>query len=88
MKINFCLLFLLFVTTLNTVVAQSPVKSIGKIVSVSISDQTVNITTNNAFASVTVYSPGVIRVRIDKQKLNSDFSYAVISKPEDIHSLR
>jgi len=82
MKINFCILFLISVITLNTVVAQSPVKGIGKITNVVIDDQTVNITTDNAFARITIYSPDVIRVRIDKQKLNLDFSYAVISQPE------
>jgi alpha-glucosidase len=82
MKINFCILFLTPLFILNTVFAQTPVKGIGKITSVAINDQTVNINTNNAFAQITVYSPTVIRVRIDKNKLGNDFSYAVISQPE------
>jgi alpha-glucosidase len=82
MKIIFCLLFFISFITLNTVVAQSPVKGIGKITNIAIDDQTVNITTDNTFARITVYSPTVIRVRIDKKKLGADFSYAVISQPE------
>jgi alpha-glucosidase len=61
--------------------AQDPVKGIGKITGVEIKDQSVNITTDNDFAAITVYSPGIIRVRIDKQKLREDFSYAIISQP-------
>ena len=64
----------------------SPVKSIGKVNSVDIHDQQVDITTDNAFARVSVYSANVVRVRIDKQKLGSDFSYAVISSPQKTKS--
>ena len=71
-------------TALNTAVAQSPVKGIGKVASVAVNGQSVNITTDNAFANITVYSANVIRVRIDKQKLTTDFSYAVISQPEKV----
>ncbi|GAA4324597.1 glycoside hydrolase family 31 protein [Mucilaginibacter gynuensis] len=42
----------------------------------------VKITTQNARAEVTVYTPSVIRVRIDKHELAADFSYAVIAKPQ------
>jgi len=61
--------------------AQNPVKEIGKVTNVEINNQVVNIITENAFASITVYSANIIRVRIDKQKLKPDFSYAVISQP-------
>ena len=62
--------------------AQSPVKHIGNIRDVKISGQTISITTENAFASVIIYSADVIRVRIDKQKLKDDLSYAVVAQPE------
>jgi len=65
----------------QSAIAQNPVKEIGKVTKVEINTQLVNITTDNAFASVIVYSPDIIRVRIDKQPLKPDFSYAVVSQP-------
>ena len=59
-------------------IAQSPVKNTGNVRSVKVTGQTVNIITDNAFAAITVYSPDIIRVRIDKQKLKEDISYAVV----------
>lgn len=64
------------------VMAQSPVKNIGNVRDVKVNGQTITITTENAFASITVYSANVIRVRIDKQKLKDDMSYAVVATPE------
>ncbi|QJD95063.1 DUF4968 domain-containing protein [Mucilaginibacter robiniae] len=60
----------------------NPVKSIGNVNNVQINGQQVKLTTDNAHAEVTVYSPSVIRVRIDKQPLGRDFSFAVIASPE------
>lgn len=62
--------------------SQNPVKEIGNIKSVQIKGQQVNITTQYAHALITVYSPHIIRVRIDKQKLKPDQSYAVIMQPQ------
>lgn len=58
-----------------------PVREPGKVTAVSIHGQEVRITTEKAFASITAYSPSVIRVRVDKQALAKDFSYAVIAQP-------
>jgi alpha-glucosidase len=58
------------------------VKGVGNINSVRIQGQQVDITTDNAYAQITVYSPDIIRVRMDKQKLAADFSYAVIAQPQ------
>ena len=58
------------------------VKSVGNVTDVKIDGQQVSLTTGTAYVQVTVYSPSVIRVRMDKQQLGKDFSYAVISKPE------
>ena len=58
--------------------SDSQVKLIGNITAVKISSQQVDIVTTNGFVSIAVYSPSIIRVRIDKHKLGSDFSYAVI----------
>jgi alpha-glucosidase len=57
------------------------VKNTGKVTAVNIQSQEIRITTQNGFAVITAYSPSIIRVRIDKQPLAKDFSYAVISKP-------
>lgn len=62
-------------------VAQSGVVNIGDVKSVRKEGGQVKITTTSAFADITVYSPGVIRVRIDKQPPAADLSYAVIAKP-------
>jgi alpha-glucosidase len=75
-----CLLILL-ITGNFFALAQSPVKNVGNIKSVAVNDQQLTITTDNAFAQVTVYSANIIRVRLDKQQLATDFSYAVIGAP-------
>ena len=62
--------------------AQGPVKHIGNIRSVKQDGQSVSITTDNAYAKITVYSPSIIRIRVDKQPLKTDFSYAVTGNPE------
>lgn len=75
-------LFLPLLLVCSQIFAQtSPVKSAGNITHVTVSGQQVDITTDNAYAQVTVYSANIIRVRMDKQALGADFSYAVISQP-------
>jgi alpha-glucosidase len=64
----------------------SAVKSIGNVTDVQISGQQVKLTTGVAHVEVTVYTPSVIRVRMDKQQLGDDFSYAVIAKPQTTKS--
>jgi len=77
------LLLFCFVLMPYLVAAQvSPVKGVGNITHVNISGQQVNITTDNANVQVTVYNANVIRVRMDKQAFNRDFSYAVIAQPQ------
>lgn len=58
-----------------------PVRNIGNVVSVTAREQQLTILTEQASAELTVYSPSVIRVRIDKRSLAEDLSYAVVSKP-------
>ncbi|WP_374950302.1 glycoside hydrolase family 31 protein [Mucilaginibacter sp.] len=80
--INRCVaLAALFAVCVQTSSAQNPIRQAGNVKSVTIDNQTVDIGTDGAFIRVTVYSPNIIRVRMDKQKLSDDFSYAVISKP-------
>ncbi|MES3025257.1 MAG: glycoside hydrolase family 31 protein [Pseudomonadota bacterium] len=59
--------------------AAGPVKPVGTVQSVAIDGQQLRLRTENAHVEITVYSPSVIRVRIDKQPLGRDFSYAVIA---------
>lgn len=61
--------------------AQSEVVNVGDVKSVKIAGAQVNVTTSNAFAEITVYNPGVVRVRMSRSKPAADFSYAVIAKP-------
>jgi alpha-glucosidase len=57
-----------------------PVKPVGEVRSVEVSEGLVRLKTDNASVELTVYSPSVIRVRIDRQ-LGRDFSYAVVARP-------
>lgn len=77
-------LLLLFVFSFPAISQQaSPVKSVGKVNTVNIEGQKVTITTDqNAHIEVSVYSPSIVRVRMDKQQLGNDFSYAVVGKPK------
>lgn len=64
------------------VTAQSdPVIGVGKVQSVKIIGQNIELTTENARIEIMVYNSSVIRVRMDNKALRRDFSYAVISKP-------
>jgi len=76
------LCYILFLLAFTHYTAFSQVKGVGNIKSVNINGQQVDITTDNAFGQIIVYSPAVIRVRLDKQKLGNDFSYAVIAQPQ------
>ncbi|MFA6087352.1 glycoside hydrolase family 31 protein [Mucilaginibacter sp.] len=83
MKItNRCFVLAVILTACTQLLsAQSPIKQVGKVTGVTVNKQEVDITTENAFIKVIVYSPNIIRVRMDKQTLAPDFSYAVISQP-------
>lgn len=54
----------------------------GSVTNTTIAGQSVRFVTDNAFGEVTVYSPSVIRLRLDKKQLAKDFSYAVIAQPQ------
>ncbi|MCY7293763.1 MAG: DUF4968 domain-containing protein, partial [Ferruginibacter sp.] len=75
------LLFLFFCINIKNVRAQLNLKEIGNVKTVKISGQNVSITTDVAFIEAMVYSPSIIRIRMDKQVLKKDFSYAVITDP-------
>ncbi len=59
----------------------SPVKNAGNITGVKIQDQQVTVKTDHAYARIAVYNANVIRVRVDKQLLGPDFSFAVVARP-------
>ncbi|WP_160712201.1 TIM-barrel domain-containing protein [Chitinophaga solisilvae] len=78
---SFPAIWLILLSALHFQASAQQVKTPGKIKTVSISGQQVKISTEHAFAEITVYSPAIIRVRMDKQPLGNDFSYAVIARP-------
>lgn len=65
--------------------AAAQVKEIGNVKSVKISGAAVNITTENSFVNIAVYSTNIIRVRMDKKTFENDHSYAVISTPQKVN---
>lgn len=73
--------FLLFCLLAFVVPASAQVKGPGNVTRVKKEAQQLIISTANASAEITVYSPSVVRVRMDKNPLKADFSYAVIAKP-------
>ncbi|WP_158797095.1 glycoside hydrolase family 31 protein [Pedobacter sp. L105] len=76
-----CQLLLLSLFPLLSQAQSSPVTGAGNITAVAIKGQTVTFTTEHAQGEITVYSPSIVRVRLDKKALGRDFSYAVIAKP-------
>ncbi len=56
-------------------------KSLGKLSSFEVNDQTLNIITDNGKAAVTVYDAGIIRLRIVQDDFIERFSYAVEAQP-------
>ncbi|MBB6500302.1 TIM-barrel domain-containing protein [Pedobacter cryoconitis] len=74
-------LLFLFTFPLLVHAQNNPVVNTGNIKTVNIAGQKVEFTTEHAYGELTVYSPSIIRVRLDQKKLGNDFSYAVISKP-------
>ncbi|WP_242919933.1 glycoside hydrolase family 31 protein [Pontibacter liquoris] len=61
----------------------SPVRQIGNVTAVTVDGQQVMLTTaGNEHIVLSVYSPTVVRVRMDKNPLPADFSYAVIAGPQ------
>ncbi len=87
MKFNLTTLGILVLSMLANIASMaqtSPVKTPGNITSVTIDGQKVSFSAQNAHGEVIVYAPNVIRVRLDKQPLGRDFSYAVVAKPQQV----
>jgi len=60
--------------------AQSPILTVGNLKTVTIGQQEITFKTTGAYGKVEVYSPAIIRVRLDKKPLGKDFSYAVVGE--------
>jgi alpha-glucosidase len=61
----------------------NPVLSAGNITSVKIEKQKIGFKTDHAVGEIIVYTPNIIRIRLDKKELQKDFSYAVVAKPQE-----
>ena len=84
MKIRFTKLaaLLLSFSISSAVFAQNNlVTNPGNIETVTVNGNSVSFKAQNAFGEIIVYAPNIIRVRLDKNELAKDFSYAVIAKP-------
>ncbi|QCR23113.1 glycoside hydrolase family 31 protein [Pontibacter sp. SGAir0037] len=75
--------FVVLCSYLSAYAQHSLVKPVGNVTNATISGQNIAITTDQQVqVQVAVYSPTVVRVRMDKQQLAEDFSYAVVGKPQ------
>ncbi|WPV68520.1 TIM-barrel domain-containing protein [Chitinophaga sp. LS1] len=61
--------------------AQNGVVNAGDVKQVRIGKGQVNLTTTHAYVQISIYNDSVIRVRMDRQPLGDDFSYAVMAHP-------
>jgi alpha-glucosidase len=63
----------------------SPIRNVGKVDAVEINGQQLSISTDEQnHIEISVYSPSIIRVRMDNEELREDFSYAVIAEPREV----
>ncbi|MBK0381782.1 DUF4968 domain-containing protein [Pedobacter sp. SD-b] len=81
MRFKTLLFFFILFAPLFLKAQTNPVLSAGNLTSVKIDGQKIDFKTDHAFGEIIVYSPTIIRVRLDKKELQKDFSYAVIAKP-------
>ena len=82
MKFTKITLILACVLSMPRLMAQSPVMSPGNFESVNIGQHDISFKTTNTYGTVTVYSPSIIRVRLNKEPLKGNFSYAVVGEPQ------
>jgi alpha-glucosidase len=81
-KISSVALIILSFIFCKTGYSQSPIRNVGNITKTDVNGQQITIKTENAYASIRVYSPSVIRIQVDIKPLKEIISYAVISQPE------
>ncbi|MBO9204278.1 MULTISPECIES: glycoside hydrolase family 31 protein [Niastella] len=61
------------------------VHSAGNVTSVKVKGPQLMLTMQHAVGEITVYSPTIVRVRLDQHSLGRDFSYAVVNGPVATH---
>lgn len=88
MKITFkkltCLLLGISLSFGTYAQGNGPVRQVGKVSDVAVNGQQVRITTDqNEHVEVSVYSPNVVHVRMDKKPLEENFSYAVVGQQKN-----
>ena len=73
-------LTVMIICAVTTIAQQYPDNDLGSLVSFVQQGQEFMLRTTNGLVKVTVYTPGVIRIRISKQEFGPDFSYSVVGK--------
>ncbi|MGZ3183298.1 MAG: glycoside hydrolase family 31 protein [Telluria sp.] len=58
-----------------------PVTAPGAVVTGEVQGDRLRLKTEHAVVELTLYTPSVLRVRMDRQPLGRDFSYAVVARP-------
>ena len=86
MKFITITLMLACLLNIPDLMAQSPVLTPGNLETVTIGEQDIAFKTTNAFGKVTIYTPSIIRVRLDKKPIEGNFSYAVVGEPQKTHA--
>jgi alpha-glucosidase len=82
MKVTLNMLFALALAVAPLAAQAQPVLPVGAVDQVDVKGQQVLLQTANAHIELSVVSPSVVRVRIDRHALGRDFSYAVVGKPQ------
>lgn len=60
----------------------APVLPVGNVTSAELHGQSVKLRTDNGYAELSLYGPSILRVRVAREPLGRDFSYAVVARPE------
>ncbi|HAH57681.1 MAG TPA: hypothetical protein DCL86_06005, partial [Bacteroidales bacterium] len=82
---NNSLFLIIFTSIVFSVSAQSSqFQSLGNLKSYQLTPNGLSLITSLGKAEVTVYSEGIIRIRIVKDDFTEPFSYAVIMKPQQL----
>ncbi len=76
--------FLFVVGLISSLNSIGQVRGVGNVTAIKVSGQKVVLKTDNAVGEITVYSPTVVRVRLDQHMLGRDFSYAVVGAPVSV----
>ncbi len=75
------LIAFVFCIAIKSSLAQTNLTETGNIKSIKIEPQKLSLTTDAAIVEILVYSPTIIRIRMDKHLLRKDLSYAVVAEP-------